>query len=128
VTGVRGLAHSNGTAYGLEVGRDHDWRVQGACNNYDPDLWTSATDSDRAQAIWVCQHECPVRRQCRDWANRNRYLVGQAVYGGVLWTRKHEERAHSRPARPCPQQPKPVPPTGLGAQRYRPEVAVRRAR
>ena len=106
------------SARGLDSGPEdgRDWRLDGACRNNDPDLWTSPNASERGHAIWICQRRCPVRAACWQWANQHRDAVDQAVYGGIYWTRGakdvggHDSTAPVRPAgiQPVARRPGPV--------------------
>jgi len=85
--GPRVRAHKRGSVHGLEAGTEEEWRHKGACGNgtYNPDLWTSPTNSDLGQARWVCLRECPVQQQCAAWAVRNPEQAEGAVYGGYYY-------------------------------------------
>lgn len=110
------------SAYGLDSGPETDaWRRVGACNQADPDLFTSGNDADVAQARWVCLNRCQVREACLAWAGANPELANQAVYGGLYWTRPHAATGNPGTPRPSHRQPRPIPPTALPIRR-RPEI------
>lgn len=97
------------TAWGLDSEGDGvNWRVRGACRDraYDANLWTSPKPEDRGQAVWVCNNVCAVRTTCRRWADQNRNLVRDCVYGGILWT-SPRNRTEVRPSgiQPAPRRP-----------------------
>lgn len=95
--------------WGLDAGRDGvDWRDQGACRQFDPDLWTG-TWPQVSEAVWICRNLCPVAETCARWANANRRLAANAVYGGIYWTAGR----NSTDVRPCPTQPTPRRPWGV---------------
>lgn len=80
-------AHKRGSVHGLDGGAEEDWRQRGVCGDgtYNPDLWTSPTNSDLGQARWVCLRECPVQRQCAAWAVQHPEQAEGAVYGGYYY-------------------------------------------
>lgn len=63
-----------------------DWRSRGACVGADPELFSPPGEDERirgyppraVQAAGFC-HGCPVREECRDWADRRREV---GVWGG----------------------------------------------
>jgi hypothetical protein len=127
------------SAYGLDACREADWRPRGACasGEWNPDWWTSeqVNWSRRRWAMWVCRNECPVARQCHQWATDHAELVDRAVYGGVWWTRSRTDAGRRYgPVRPSryasPAQP-PAAARMLGLDRPKPcgtRAAARRHR
>ncbi|HEY0934144.1 MAG TPA: WhiB family transcriptional regulator [Trebonia sp.] len=64
---------------------DTDWRAAGACLAADPDLFFSvaagtAVDNENTRALRICDN-CPVKRQCLDFALRNGEVSG--IWGGT---------------------------------------------
>lgn len=80
-----------------------EWQELGACRHSDGDLFfppfdvepTAARLKREAAAKAVCQ-ECPVRRECLDWA----LTVGEpyGVWGGYSESERRELRLHRRAA------------------------------
>ncbi len=75
--------------------RDSDWRQRAACTREDPELFfpvgtsgAALRQTERAKA--VC-HNCPVTRQCLQWALTNKQETG--VWGA---TGEEERRAMIR--------------------------------
>ncbi len=69
----------------MSVGPQMNWRERGACRFEDPELFFPLGESGLSlrqaeQARAVC-HRCPVLRECRSWALRNREYDG--VWGGM---------------------------------------------
>lgn len=90
------IGHGRGSTHGPDVGAEDDWRHRGACGNgtYNPDLWTSPTNSDLGQARWVCLRECPVQQQCAAWALKHPEQAEGAVYGGYYYAIGRAGRDH----------------------------------
>jgi hypothetical protein len=110
------------TSWGLDSGADGiNWRLRGACMDpaYDANLWTSPKAEDRGQAVWICNNVCAVRITCRRWADQNRPLARDSIYGGILWTSPRNRTE----VRPCGIQPVPRRPTGEPAADPRPTPA-----
>lgn len=107
------------SAYGLDSGREIDWRQEAECGSgwWDPDWWSSTSGLRQAQARWICQHLCPVLAECLPWAQEDPLRVGGTVAGGVLWTLRNGR------SRLAMTQPRSVRPDGVDAR-----VAARSAR
>ncbi|MGW2844406.1 WhiB family transcriptional regulator [Streptomyces sp. NPDC001274] len=78
---------------------DSDWRVRGACQGIDPELFWPKGESHPAraqaeQAKQVCR-TCQVRRQCLEWAVEAREDFG--VWGGL--SERERRQVHRRKAR-----------------------------
>lgn len=99
---------------------DGQWRWRSACRNpgYDPDWWTAGWETEAGYAVWVCQNQCPVRRECGRWASDHPDLAQGAVYGGVMWT----TRSKTGQPRPSSNQPIPVRPSTVAGRYRQPEV------
>lgn len=76
---------------------EQDWMDQAACrpgSGHDPELWWPLSynnpEHDRVatlQAIDICWQQCPVRRQCLEWAVQNRETGG--IWGGLTVTQRY---------------------------------------
>lgn len=72
-------------AYGLDSGREVDWRQKAACREYNPDWWTALADSIEAKyAARVCEG-CPVLAACDAWAQKDPRRAAGAVYAGKYY-------------------------------------------
>lgn len=72
-----------------------DWRAQAACIDKDPELWFALTADTEAEAIRICQEECPVITICRRWADE--HGVADGVWGGLTAAeRRGQALAQSR--------------------------------
>lgn len=74
----------------LDGATPQEWRLKGACRDYDPDMWhaepddpAKTTKTEAAKAI--CWH-CPVRVECLGWA-----LAGNmsGVWGATTELQRH---------------------------------------
>lgn len=65
-----------------------DWRGHAACADADPELFFALTEREVEAAKLICQG-CPVRTDCREWADR------QGITYGV-WGAESEEERRSR--------------------------------
>jgi WhiB family redox-sensing transcriptional regulator len=75
------------------------WQLQGLCRQDDPRKWTPdppAVELKSQEAKRICL-DCPVMRQCREWALEHREQFG--VWGGLtegerdaLWTQRRRKR------------------------------------
>jgi hypothetical protein len=95
---------------------DVSWRAKGACatSSWRADWWTGRTWTERARAIWVCNHLCPadVKAACWQWALEHRNLACGAVYAGRWWRRGRPEPGQRvGVVRPCKWAPEIQPPT-----------------
>ena len=65
------------------------WRDLASCRDMDPDLWFSARDSTETEtAIRICE-DCPVRAECKRWADAHPRYHGYpltGVWGGEYRT------------------------------------------
>lgn len=63
-------------------GEDMDWQGQGSCRSMDAEIFYPTKDSYRytGPAIRVCR-ECPVWKECADWALSRREELG--IWGGL---------------------------------------------
>lgn len=60
-----------------------DWRHRAACLSRDPELWFATAPllaSQVAKAKRVCNTACPVRDECRQWADDHNMQFG--TWGG----------------------------------------------
>jgi WhiB family redox-sensing transcriptional regulator len=70
---------------------DQDWRANASCARFDPDLFFAPGALEHKMAKRVCR-ECPVRRQCLDYAMEA--PVDHGVWGGL--TERERRRARRR--------------------------------
>lgn len=59
---------------------EQDWRGLGACARIDPNLWFAMGAREHRQAKRICR-ECPVRRQCLEYAMDE--PVDHGIWGGL---------------------------------------------
>ncbi|MGH2729839.1 MAG: WhiB family transcriptional regulator [Actinomycetota bacterium] len=57
-----------------------DWRALGACGRIDPDLWFAIGAREHRVAKRICA-DCPVRRQCLEYAMEA--PVDHGIWGGL---------------------------------------------
>ena len=74
----------------MDVLLDQDWRSQAVCARTNPDLWFSPGAVEHREAKRICR-ECPVRRQCLNYAMEA--PVDHGVWGGMT---ERERRRHRR--------------------------------
>lgn len=68
------------------------WREQAACHGLDPEMFFPLSQNDVNDfAIATCQG-CPVRWQCFNHAEQNRYTAG--IWGGYHFTLERFNRAN----------------------------------
>lgn len=60
------------------MNRDTSWMLDGTCRQVDPEMWFPVSDNQKARRICA---ECPVRRQCLDYALANGEQEG--IWGGT---------------------------------------------
>jgi len=96
-SGIRVAHRGNRAKGGVDMSANREnWRSQGVCRSYDPDLFFPVSSSGLfleqvADAKAICM-KCPVRSQCLEFALRTREAHG--VWGGtseqercLLWRR-----------------------------------------
>lgn len=89
-----------GTAYGMASEPVVHWSERAACrDDPDPDDWhpvgnggTTGAGADRAKGI--CNGDCPVRRECLDYALARRGIHG--IWGGLDDEQRRKLRAGTR--------------------------------
>lgn len=59
---------------------DRSFMGKAACRGCDPDLWFPERGQDSSQAKKICDEQCPVERECLEYAVKNNILVG--IWGG----------------------------------------------
>lgn len=64
----------------VELGADQNWRAFAMCSGGDPDLWFASGAQEHKLAKRVCR-QCPVRRQCLEYAMDE--PVDHGVWGGL---------------------------------------------
>jgi WhiB family redox-sensing transcriptional regulator len=57
------------------------WFEHAACAETDPDAWFPSKGNATKKAKWVCNHRCPVRAECLDYALDTDQKHG--VWGGL---------------------------------------------
>lgn len=61
-------------------GEDLDWQGQGSCRQYPTDMFYPVKEKQAYPAIQICK-ECPVWKECANWALAQREELG--VWGGL---------------------------------------------
>lgn len=66
------------------------WRTRAACQDEDPELWFSYDPGEQREAEQICNHHCPVQRECRAEA----ILLGHdwGIWGGIEEKRRRAIR------------------------------------
>jgi WhiB family redox-sensing transcriptional regulator len=72
---------------------DRPWAINGACRQFDPDLFFPGPDGSAADAVKICR-ACPVLDECREWALDARVAFG--IWGGM--TERERRRVLRRSA------------------------------
>lgn len=76
------------------------WLAEGACVGRLPSLHTSDDPADRAEAVRVCEQDCPVLIQCQTWS-LSLPQSDLAIYGGLNASGRARMRL-ARLGRPVP--------------------------
>lgn len=71
------------------MNRDHDWKLDGACNEVGTELFYPEKGDNAGPAVRICC-SCPVLEQCRRHALDNHEDFG--VWGGLTVTQRREIR------------------------------------
>lgn len=62
------------------IGREQDWKLQGLCNQADPEAWFPDKGGANAEVKKICGR-CPVRLACLQYALDTKQAWG--VWGGL---------------------------------------------